>query len=188
LLNTFMTWSEGELAGLMFHEITHQVVYVADDTTFNESFATAVERIGGRRWLAQHGSSDALAKQDSIEQRRADFRELTQRYRSELLALYATKPPDASKLARKAALMAALRVDYELMKTQRWGGYTGYDKWFAGANNASFGVLAAYNELVPDFEKLFEKSGRDFNRFYAAVQGLAALPKEERRAKLSAAP
>ena len=59
LLNTFVHWPEGELARLVFHELSHQVVYAADDTMFNESFATAVERLGGARWLAQHGSPGA---------------------------------------------------------------------------------------------------------------------------------
>ena len=45
-------------------------------------------------------------------------------------------------------------------------------------------VLAAYNALVPAFEALFEAEGRDFERFYAAVKRLAALPKDERRATL----
>ena len=56
LLNTFIHWPEGELARLIFHELSHQVAYAADDTEFNESFATAVERIGGARWLASHAS------------------------------------------------------------------------------------------------------------------------------------
>ena len=46
--------------------------------------------------------------------------------------------------------------------------------------------VEAYNALVPDFERLFERSGRDFDRFYAEVKRLAALPKAERRAALSA--
>ena len=52
LLNTFIGGTEGQLAGLVFHELAHQVVFVGGDTTFNESFATAVEREGVRRWLA----------------------------------------------------------------------------------------------------------------------------------------
>jgi predicted aminopeptidase len=188
LLNTFMAWSEAELAGLIFHEITHQVVYVGDDTTFNESFATAVERLGRQRWLAQFGTPQARAAQELSEQRRADFRALTQRYRAELLAVYSSAAPDDSKRQNKAMLMAQLRADYETLKLEGWGGYAGYDPWFAKANNATFGVLAAYNELVPDFERLFDNQGRDFTRFYTAVQGLAALPKAERRAKLAATP
>ena len=66
----------------------------------------------------------------------------------------------------------------------RWAGFNGYDAWFARVNNASLGVQAAYNELVPEFERLFEREGRDFTRFYAEVKRLAALPKAERRAAL----
>jgi len=62
LLNTFMHYPEGELARLIFHELAHQVVYAKDDTMFNESFATAVERLGGARWLAAHASDAARAE------------------------------------------------------------------------------------------------------------------------------
>jgi predicted aminopeptidase len=80
--------------------------------------------------------------------------------------------------------MAQMRAEYETLKLTAWGGFSGYDGWFARANNASFGVLAAYAELVPAFEALFEREGRDFKRFYAEVKRLAALPKAERRAAL----
>lgn len=52
VLNTFIGLPDGELARLLFHELAHQVVYVGDDTMFNESFATAVEVAGVERWLA----------------------------------------------------------------------------------------------------------------------------------------
>ena len=93
--------------------------------------------------------------------------------------------PDADKRAAKAALMEQLRADHARIKAERWGGFSGYDGWFARANNATFGVLAAYNELVPQFEQLFERQGRDFERFYAEVRRLAALPKDQRRAALN---
>jgi len=188
LLSTFLMWPEGELARLIFHELAHQVVYADDDTTFNESFATAVERIGGQRWLQRHGSPAARAEYAALESRRQDFRQLTARYRDELRALYAGDLPDAAKRERKAALMAAMNSDYLALKAQRWNGFAGYDGWFARANNAALGVMAAYNELVPDFERLFALSGGDFARFYAEVKILAALPKEVRRAKLRDTP
>ena len=80
--------------------------------------------------------------------------------------------------------MTGLRADHAVLKAERWGGYSGYDGWFARANNASFGVLAAYNQLVPNFERLFEREGRDFSAFYAQVKRIAALPQAERRAEL----
>ena len=185
LLNTFIQWPEPDLARLIFHELAHQVAYAADDTTFNESFASAVERIGGRLWLLRHGTAEARAQADLSDQRRQEFREFTLRWRSELLALYQGNETDASKRERKAALMTQMRAEYLALKAERWGGFAGYDGWFERANNAAFAVLAAYNELVPQFEALFERSGRDFPRFYAEVQRLAALPKSERRAALA---
>lgn len=186
LLNTFLHWPEGELARLIFHELAHQVAYAADDTTFNESFAVAVERLGGQRWLERFGSSAVRAQSAALESRRRDFRNFTQRWRGELERLYASDASDADKLQRKAELMAAMRADYARIKAERWGGHTAYDAWLARANNASFGMLAAYNELVPQFEDLFQRCGGDFARFYAAVRELAALPKDQRRAKLAA--
>jgi len=184
LLNTFVHWPEGELARIMFHELAHQVAYADDDTTFNESFATAVERIGGRRWLEQQASAQARAEYAALDARRQDFRALTQHARSELDAVYASALPEDVQRERKAAVLAAMQIEYASIKATRWGGFAGYDGWFGRANNAALGVQAAYHELVPAFERLFERSGGDFEHFYARVRELAALPKDERRAKL----
>jgi len=59
--NTFVHLREGELARLMVHELSHQVAHAEGDTMFNESFAAAVERIGGARWLAEQGSEAVRA-------------------------------------------------------------------------------------------------------------------------------
>ena len=185
LLNTFIRWPEGELARLIFHELSHQVAYAADDTEFNESFAVTVERIGSARWLATQASPQARAEYAAFDARRQDFHAFTMGWRARFDALYRSSASDDDKRARKAELMAAMRSEYETMKRERWGGFSGYDRWFAQANNASFGVLAAYNALVPDFERLFHREGDDFKRFYAEVRRLAALSKPERRGALA---
>jgi predicted aminopeptidase len=191
LLNTFVNGSEADLARLIFHELSHQVVYVDDDTTFNESYATAVERIGGRLWMERFATPEARAADALRLQRAQAFRAYVQPWRAELEALYRSgQPPEAQRLA-KAALMARLRQGYEQLKADPaspLAGFAGYDGWFARANNASFAVMGAYNDFVAGFERLFEASGRDFARFHAEVRALAALPRAERRARLGAAP
>jgi predicted aminopeptidase len=184
LLSSFIDFAEVELARLIFHELAHQVAYADGDTVFNESFATAVERIGAARWMAERASPAAIAEYQALSARRQDFQALTTHTRDALTALYASAASDAEKRARKAALMQTLGADYAALKAGAWQGYAGYDRWFAHPNNASLGVLAAYTELVPQFERLYELGGRDLPRFYAEVQGLARLPKDERRAKL----
>jgi predicted aminopeptidase len=183
LLNTFITWPEGELAKLIFHELSHQVVFADGDTQFNESFATAVERIGGAKWLAQ-SSAAAREEFERGNARREQFRSLVFAWRDKLQALYASSLPAEQMRQRKGDVMRELHAEYERVKTEQWAGFKGYDGWFQRANNANFGMLAAYNEWVPHFERLFEREGRDMKRFYAAAAQLAALPKDRRHATL----
>jgi predicted aminopeptidase len=187
LLSTFIGWSEVELARLIFHELAHQALYVADDTAFNESFATAVERIGSRRWLDRFGSAAQHEEAATADERREAFRALTLRWRAALDRAYVDPGDDTAKRAAKAKLMAAMRADYAALKAGPWHGFAGYDGWFERANNASLAMMAAYNELVPDFERLFDAGGGDFLQFYAAVRELAPLPPQQRRARLSGA-
>lgn len=184
LLSTFIGWIDGELARLIFHELAHQVAYAADDTMFNESFATAVERIGGARWLEREGGAAALEAYRRFDARRRDFKAMTLAARSDLDAIYRSADDAATKRARKAERLAALRAEHARVKAERWQGHAGYDGWFERANNAALAIQAAYDELVPQFERLFEREGRDFGRFYAEVRRLAALPKAERHALL----
>lgn len=188
LLSTFIDYPQVELARLMFHELSHQVAYASGDTMFNESFATAVERYGSRRWMDERASPAARAEYLAFDARRNDFRALTGRTRDALDALYKSDASDDDKRVAKAALLQRMRADYAALRDGRWQGYAGYDAWFADANNASLGVLAAYTELVPAFERLFEREGRDPARFYAEVKRLADLPKDARREKLAAPP
>ncbi|MEI6761520.1 MAG: aminopeptidase [Betaproteobacteria bacterium] len=183
MLNTFIRYPEGELARLIFHELAHQVLYVPDDTRFNESFATAVERLGARRWLALHGTDQARREDTELMQRQQQFRTLALATRARLAEIYQSNQasgPDGNGLsAMKLEAMQAFRADYAALR-RGWGGYAGYDAWVAGANNAAFGARAAYDGLVPAFEALFEREGQDWRRFYDAVRRLAALPAPER--------
>jgi len=184
LLNTFINYPEGELARLIFHELAHQVAFAPGDTLFNESFASTVEKIGAERWLERHAGAAARSDYGRSQGRRADFAALTGRYRDELARLYDGNASDADKRAAKAELLARLRADYAAIKASRWDGYAGYDGWFARANNAAFAILVSYTGLVPAFERMFEREGRDFGRFYAEVRRVAALTPDERRAAL----
>ena len=196
LVSTFIRYPEGELARLVFHELAHQVVYAQDDTTFNESFATAVERLGVARWLALHGSPAAREAYAAFDARRRDFRALTRVTRGELAAIYKKKEAnpgmDGSYIAMKNEVMQRFRTRYAALKAG-WGGDPAatrvFDARVARANNASFAAQAAYDELVPGLEALFARSGGDtpagWRRFYDAVQQLADLPKEERRRALT---
>jgi predicted aminopeptidase len=192
LLSTFIGYPDGELARLVFHELAHQVAYAPGDTEFNESFATAVERLGVQRWLDSHAaqaSEEARQAYQRFDGRRRQFRALAAATRRELTAIYESNKAFAhgpqAQLALKIIAMQNFRERYAQLRAE-WGGYAGYDGWVARANNAAFGAQAAYDEGVPAFEALFEREGGDWQRFYGAVQRLAGLPRAERHARLKA--
>ncbi|MEJ6021915.1 aminopeptidase [Ramlibacter sp. PS4R-6] len=186
LLNTFINYPEGELARTIFHELAHQVVYTKDDTMFNESFATAVERIGGRRWLETHANEQARSDYAQYDGRRQQFRALTAGTRKRLEEIYEKTSGEERDVLKQRA-MQDFRADYATMRAG-WPGdparYRLYDRWVAEANNAAFGAQAAYDELVPGFEALFQREGRDFQRFYDAAKKLADAPKKRRHEQL----
>ena len=192
LLNTFILYPEGELARLIFHELAHQVLYVKNDTTFNESFATAVERLGGQRWLQTHADDKARADYAAYDGRRRMFRELSRNTRERLKAVYETPGIGFdAKEEGKRKVMAQFRAEYEQMKAGSGidpAAWRGYDRWVREANNAFFGAQAAYDELVPGFEALFHSVGDDWERFYAAARQLSELPKQERHQRLKEVP
>lgn len=202
LLNTFIQYPEGELARLIFHELAHQVVYLNGDTTFNESFATAVELIGVRQWLAQAASPAAREAYARSETQRLGFRQLTRATRARLEAVYAAaRQPGGSPAGlaqQKAEVMADFRRQYAEMRS-RWqidpARQAVYDAWVDQANNAAFGALAAYDALVPGFEALFEQQRehqpehppeQTWPLFYEAVRQLARQPEVERLRRLQA--
>lgn len=188
VLDEMLRWPEPELAGLIFHELAHQQLYIQDDTAFNEGYATAVEAIGLRRWLLAHPLDDeALLAYREREQREADFNALLLATRNQLAALYASAADDASKRAGKAAAFDALLRDYRAMRDDAWGGYEGYDAWFARPlNNARLLPVITYHSWSDAFIALYEVQGEDLTTFYAAVAEIGALEAAPRRARLEA--
>ncbi len=184
VLNTFINYPTPHLARLIFHELAHQVVYVRDDSVFNESFAVTVEQEGSRRWLERHGSDEDRRAYDQVTQRRDGFVKLIETYRERLEALYKTRLASDAMRERKAALFEEMRGDYIQLKAG-WAGFAGYDHWFAqGPNNALLASVGIYTKRVPAFQALLEREGGDLTRFYTAAKALARLSKPERTAAL----
>ncbi len=184
ILNTILFDSEHHFAGTLFHELTHERLFVAGDSSFNESYAVAVEREGVRRWLARNATPAMQTAYDRERRRREEFLELVLATRGDLETLYASSMDDADKMREKDRLFDALRAGYTELKAH-WGGYTGYDRWFvSNLNNAKLALVATYNVYVPAFERLLAEQQGDMSKFHEAVAVLSKLPKEERHAKL----
>lgn len=174
------------LAGLIFHELAHQRLYVKGDTAFNEGFATTVEEGGVRRWL-QGAEPSRLPGYEDFLARRRDFLALVVQTRARLAALYADETLDLeARREAKQAIIEAMRAGHAALKAGPWRGFAGYDAWFAQPiNNARLAAVAVYREQVPDFERWLGACAGDFARFYRAMEGLAELDRSARRARLA---
>jgi len=185
VLNTFIGYPETELARLIFHELAHQVTYVADDSVFNESFATAVELEGVSRWLDRNGTPEQRSAFDAAQQRKAVFTDLVLSARKRLEEVFDSSASDVEKRSAKAQVFAELQTEFARLKATG-NGYSRYDRWFAQQlNNAHLASVATYTQLVPSFQALLARQNGDMGKFYDAVKEIGKLPQAQRAARLS---
>jgi predicted aminopeptidase len=183
VLNTFLGRSESHLAGMIFHELAHQQLYVKGDSPFNEAFATTVEMEGVRRWLEHVGNSTGMTDYQDYFDRNEAVRRILAEVRSELAYLYAGSQPKAEMRREKETIIAKGRERYQELR-ESWGGYKGYDNLMADLNNARLSSMSTYHDLVPAFQRLlYEKEGQ-LADFYSAAAKLGSLPPFERITRL----
>lgn len=186
VLSTFLQYPEAELARLMFHELAHQVVYAPGDSQFNESFAVAVEEAGVERWMNAYGDAGMRENFREHAKRKEDFLKLLLKTRKALEATYASAAGNAEKITRKAEIFEAMQREYQSLK-QSWGGYAGYDRWFAEPlSNAHLVLVATYHDFVPGFRALLNQE-KHLVKFYDAVRTISALDRVQRHQRLAQA-
>lgn len=180
ILNTMMGWDDVELAAIIFHELTHQLLYVADDAAFNEALATLVEEEGVKRWLLAQGRGPELVVRESDETHYRAVVGLLTAARERLRALYATALPPAEMRLQKRAILQDLHASYEGLRTQ-WGGRAPFTTLFGGSiNNADLASVATYYDCVPGFQRELDAQQGDLQAFFRRVKQLGKLDKKVR--------
>lgn len=191
LLNTMLRWEEADLAGLIFHELTHQRIYFPNDTEFNESLAMVVEREGVRRWLKAHAREKDYTEWMQRKAARTEVLRILTKLREELESLYAGERSETDKRVGKVQLMDRARSQYRDLKVSwsRKGESLEFDGWFDDRlNNAFLALLNTYGEQVPALEKMLARYGGDFQSFFTELDRWRDLSPEQRRARLSSIP
>ncbi len=184
ILDTMLRGGDVRYVGTLFHELAHQVLYVKDDSNFNEAFASFVEQLGIRQWLEHTDEGGRIERYDTSLQRAEGFVNLLKDTREDLVELYAQDIPPADKRQRKQEVFDNMRSEYELLK-QSWEGYAGYDNWFKrDLNNARLVAVATYRRFVPAFYAMYEEAGRELPAFYELAEEVAALDAESRQSRM----
>ncbi len=192
VLSTMLRYTDQQLAGVLFHELAHERLYLRNDSTFNESFASAVEAIGKSRWAAANGlgsdpgsESSAADRRASNNDRRLAFDQLIVNFRSQLQQLYNSGQDDASLDDEKAAIFDAFAEQHQALKT-RWAGVSPIDHWFDGdgPNNARLALYSTYELQVPAFLEIFRQCDENIQCFYRRAEALANSDPAARRGTL----
>jgi predicted aminopeptidase len=185
VLSSMLHYGDDELAATIFHELAHQVLYVKDDSSFNEAFATTVENAGLERWLLHQSGGMRLREYRDEQAREAALVKLFAAARTHLAQVYAAPLPAAAMRERKVQVLAVLAAQIHEFEHREGVSYPLYDGWIAhGLNNAQLASVATYYDCVPGFERLLAASDNDLTRFYAAARELSHLSRTERHAQL----
>ena len=184
VLSTFFSRRDTDMAGLLFHEMAHQRLYVKGDTAFNESFATVVELAGVRRWLAAEGREEEIPALEQSQELERQFTELLLSFRGRLVEAFEAEGSDEEKRLRKQKLFDELPSLYEDAKRD-WGGDARYDRWFARPlNNAHLAAVSNYHTWVAPLTELLHRSGGSMEEFYSRAEEIGDLDPESRRERL----
>lgn len=184
LPSTVIQWPEARLAGLIFHELAHQKLYIQGDSAFNEAFATAIEQIGVEHWMKLNKKEATLEEWRLRQRREAEFIALLLKARQELVYLYDSQLNQQDMRLQKQHTFDRLKHQYEALRGH-WQGYSGYDRWFdRPLNNAHLASVATYESWVPVFRDIYHQSAQSLPLFYQSVQRLANLPDEVRQKEM----
>jgi predicted aminopeptidase len=184
ILSTMMRWDDIDLIAVLFHELAHQVVYVKDDSAFNESFATAVEEIGVKLWLETRGEEEKMADYIAGRELQQSLLGLVAVARSVLEKVYASDIDVEYKRVLKRERLKTLAEDVAA-EIQRNGGEG--SGWLTGTlNNARLISTTLYEGRLPSFRALYLRCEKNLQCFYAEAKKMGALDFAEREAALSA--
>lgn len=146
--------ARGGLVEVVLHESVHATVYVAGQSTFNESLAEYVSDRLTEEYLSSRGLLPELAAIRTGRVASARRRKRMHEAYVELDALYRSPRPREEKLAEKARILRALREELRLARTP---------------NNATLLQSKTYGSEEDEFEKLFRKCGT-WERFWKAIR------------------
>lgn len=185
LLNTFIGRDDADLAELIFHELTHQRLYLRGDTDFNEAFATALGQEGARRWLCSERRWKELGRYERELRVEREFVKLVLQAREDLKEVYSRgyRSQETERL-QKQRVLGALK-DKAMALDRSHGGSLSIERWFKKpVNNARLANISSYYEMLPGFEVILKKCGGDIDDFFSEIEAMKSLGHDERRRRI----
>ena len=181
VLSSMLNRGEIVTAEYIFHELAHQQLYIKNDASFNEAFASAVGHLGVEKWLQSENKKVQLERYRKNQTNKQDIYQIIDTLKQQLGDIYESSLTDEEE---KIQLKHDAFAEYEkliISKTREWDHQQKYQQWLLeGINNAKLNAFSTYQSLVPAFISLFKRCNSNFADFYATVKSAQTLSASQR--------
>lgn len=155
------------LVELIIHELAHATVYIANQTPFNETFASFIGKVGARNYFEHRfgKNSDELAGFDRYQERNHRYQKFFGDLYEELEKIFAQDLADDLKREQKNSAMNHARERYQKLVAKK---LMPEIDW-SSLNNASLLSYKTYHHDSEIFARLLALNQNNFARFIEEV-------------------
>ena len=176
ILSNMLNKSDGSLANLIIHELTHGTLYVKNNVTFNENLASFIGDKGAEQFLIQKFGSNSKSYID-YEQNKTDekiFNDYILNNVNRLDSLYTSLEKNESveiKKQKKKKLITEIVIGVYKLPLHRKQLYFNYSLQALYEGNAFFMAFTRYDSQYSLFEKEYEqKYNSNLKRYLNAMK------------------
>ena len=187
LLSSQMAYSDVYLTHIVIHESAHRTLWFPGDVSFNESFASFVERQGALQYYRENDQSDVVGRLVELREEQARLNALFREYALKLEALYRSGQERELLLHGKAAIIADFRAallrqapSFRILRLNEMAE--------TDFNNAHFLQYLRYSGGSSFFAGQFAACSGSWPCFFEEMAKLVDLSPADRRALLEANP
>lgn len=191
LLSSMLAYKEHDLVNTIIHELTHTTLFIKDNIDFNERLAVFVASKGTELFYLNKEGPQSKTLQ-LIEDENADDRLFSEFITIELDQLKdwyqnfdsakIISVDDKEKIRQERFTLIRTHFDSNLkskLKTKS------YQRFATGElNNARLGTYNTYMKNLGDFQKLYDKTGRQIQPFLKKCEELNAVDDPEKQLHL----
>ncbi|MES3038326.1 MAG: aminopeptidase [Bdellovibrionota bacterium] len=185
ILSSMMRYDESTYVNTLIHELVHATVFIKNNADFNERLAVFLGNKGMELFYFKKEGPDSNTVKQVKKENEDDyvFSKFISAEIAQLKKWYETIPEaERTEEAREKnfqAIKDRFKNDvWPKMKSDNWKKFSEVK-----LNNARLMTYSTYMSDLSDFEKLYEKEGRDFQKFIDKIRTLEKNPDPEKGLK-----
>jgi predicted aminopeptidase len=171
ILSNMLYKSEGQLANLIIHELTHGTIYIKNDVTFNENLANFIGDKGAENFLIYNYGINSKQYSDYEKSKKDEtcFKEYILKSSERLDSLYSTlsvKDSEEIKKQKKNKLIKEIVLGVNSLPLYKRKNYFNYSLQAFSEKNAFFMAFTRYDSQYEFFDKEYQEVHRSNLRNY----------------------